>query len=87
MDPAQTSRLRDFMRERLAEAGNAADFHDDSSLFLSGRLDSLALTRVVVFLEEAFGIDFAQVNFDAELVDSVRAMQALVDELSGPGAR
>jgi acyl carrier protein len=46
---------------------------------VSGRLDSLTMTRLVMFLEDTFGIDFAEVEFDVELIDSVEAIQALVD--------
>lgn len=71
-------KLREFLRQSLAEAGDLADFDDRDSLFVSGRLDSLALTRLVLFMEDSYGIDFGRLDFSAELVDSVQDMVALL---------
>ena len=72
------SDLREYLRQSLASAGDRGALDDDDSLFLSGRLDSLAMTNLVVFLENAFGVDFGKVDFDVELLDSVSAIEALV---------
>jgi acyl carrier protein len=82
MDTIGYRKLRDFLQHSLGAAGDGDGFSDDSPLFSSGRLDSLTMTRLVMFLEDAFGIDFADVDFDVELIDSVDAIQALVDDLS-----
>jgi acyl carrier protein len=79
MNPGDKSKLQGFLRECLSAAGDQQEMADDSSLFVSGRLDSLAMTRLVVFLEESFGIDFGEVAFDVDLVDSVDAIEALVE--------
>ncbi|RJG03894.1 acyl carrier protein [Noviherbaspirillum sedimenti] len=79
MDDTAKIKLREFLMERLRDAGDRSDFADDSSLFVSGRLDSLSMTRLVMFLEEAFDIDFSDVDFDVELIDSVNDIQAFVD--------
>jgi acyl carrier protein len=78
MAPNEKSDLREFLRQSLASAGDRADLGDADSLFLSGRLDSLAMTNLVVFLENRFGVDFGEVDFDVELVDSVSDIEALV---------
>jgi acyl carrier protein len=78
MAPGDKSDLREFLRQCLATAGDRGDLDDGDSLFLSGRLDSLAMTNLVVFLENAFGVDFGQVDFDVELLDSVSAIEELV---------
>jgi acyl carrier protein len=77
MTPSEQQKLRQFLRERLDEAGDADSFDDASSLFVSGRLDSLTMTRLVLFLEETFRVDFSAVNFEVELIDSVEAIAAL----------
>ncbi len=74
--------LRDFFRDCLNEVGDRADFTDADSLFASGRLDSLALTRLVLFLEAQFQVDFARVDFSADRVDSVDATLALLQPLA-----
>lgn len=78
MAHTDTSDLREFLRQSLASAGDRGDIDDGESLFLSGRLDSLAMTNLVVFLENAFGVDFGKVDFDVELLDSVNAIEELV---------
>ena len=79
MDNIARQQLRDFLGENLASAGDAHELGVGDSLFVSGRLDSLAMTRLVLYLEQAFGINFAEVDFDVDLIDSVEAIAALVD--------
>lgn len=86
MNPNAKSKLQGFLRECLSAAGDRQELADDSSLFVSGRLDSLAMTRLVVFLEESCGIDFGELAFEVDLVDSVRAIEALVDGMPAPRA-
>lgn len=78
MDAIHKQKLRNYFRSLLDERGDHADFRDDQSLFLSGRLDSLAMTRVVVFLEEEFGISFAHVSFDVDLIDSIQSIETFM---------
>jgi acyl carrier protein len=78
MARSDLSDLREFLRQSLASAGDSGDIDDSDSLFLSGRLDSLAMTNLVVFLENAYGVDFGEVDFEVELLDSVSAIEALV---------
>lgn len=81
-DSRQT--VRDFLREALADAGDRHGFGDEAGLFTSGRLDSLAMTRLVLFLEERFGFEFGAGDFDIERIDSVDAIALL---LESEGAR
>ena len=79
MDYTAKLKLRGFLKACLNESGDHHDFADDSSLFVSGRLDSLSMTKLVMFLEEAFQIDFGNVDFDVELIDSVNDIEAFVE--------
>ncbi|MBI1889913.1 MAG: hypothetical protein HYS18_04650 [Burkholderiales bacterium] len=79
MDNIAKTKLREFLQESLSGIGDRHDFADHSSLFMSGRLDSLAMTRLVMFLEESFQIDFGNVDFDVELIDSLNDIQIFVD--------
>ena len=54
---------------------------DDDPLFTSGRLDSLDMVEIVMFLETGFGIDFAKLGFDLTLLDSVSLITKLVSRL------
>lgn len=78
MDINGQEKLRTFLQACLVERGDRAGFQDNESLFASGRLDSLATTNVVIYLEQEFGINFAHVSFDVDLIDSVQAIEAFV---------
>lgn len=78
MEAMARQELRAYLAEALREAGDAAALADGDSLFVSGRLDSLALTRLVLHLEQRFGLDLGALDFSAELVDSVDAIAALL---------
>ncbi len=75
-------RIRGFVLQLLAERGDARPLSDGDSLFLSGRLDSLAATQVMLELESAFGLDLADLDFDVTRLDTV----ADIAELAGQGA-
>jgi acyl carrier protein len=70
--------IRKYLQELLALKGDRQPFADDASLLLGGRLASVDAVDIVVFLEEKFGVDFAELGFDQTLIDSVDAIDALI---------
>jgi acyl carrier protein len=70
--------IREFLKSLLALRHDRQPFSDTSSFFLSGRLSSVDAVELVVFLEEKYGIDFAETGFDQSLIDSVEAIASLV---------
>ncbi len=72
--------IHEFVRELLARSGDSQPLADHDSLLLSGRLQSIDAVEIVVFLEENFGIDFAQIGFDRDQIDSVDAIYTLVQD-------
>jgi acyl carrier protein len=70
--------IRHFLKELLLEKGDKQPFSDDASLLLSGRLASVDAVEIVVFLEEKFGVNFAELGFDQALIDSVDAIDSLI---------
>jgi len=73
--------VRKYLKELLLQKGDKQPFSDDASLLLSGRLASVDAVEIVVFLEEKFGVNFAELGFDQELIDSVDAIAALIPEV------
>jgi acyl carrier protein len=69
--------IREFVRGLLTGSGDDEPLADDDSLLNGGRLQSIDAVEIVVFLEENFGIDFAQIGFDKDQIDSVDAIYAL----------
>ncbi|NBX54069.1 MAG: acyl carrier protein [Betaproteobacteria bacterium] len=70
--------IRRFIQSSLEQRGDHNALGDDDSLFLSGRLDSLAMMNLVIYLETAFNVDFSAFNFDVSLIDSLHAISKLL---------
>jgi len=78
MNGDSKKKLRAFLHSCLVERGDQAEFQDDESLFGSGRLDSLAVTMVIIYLEQEFDINFADDFFDVYALDSVTSIDSFV---------
>jgi acyl carrier protein len=74
----QREEIRKYLQELLLQKGDKQPFADDASLLLGGRLASVDAVEIVIFLEEKFGVDFAEIGFDQALIDSVDAIAALI---------
>jgi len=72
--------IREFVRELLSRKGDTEPLADDGSLLLSGRLQSVEAIELAVFLEEKFGVDFAKLGFDQEMIDTLDAISTLVQD-------
>lgn len=83
MDASEKQNLREFIKKTLEKHGDRAGFADGESLFVSGRLDSFSMMNLVMYLEEAFGLDFSEFEFDVSLVDSTNNIEALVNSMQG----
>jgi acyl carrier protein len=70
--------IRKYLQELLALKGDRQPFADDASLLLGGRLASVDAVDIVVFLEEKFAVNFSEVGFDQTLIDSVDAIDSLI---------
>ena len=74
--------IHEFVRNLLIASGDSEPLTDQDSLLLSGRLQSIDAVEIVVFLEENFGIDFAELGFDREQIDSIDAIYTLTQTAS-----
>ncbi len=79
MNASAKQQVRDFIDKALASQADRAGFTDDEALFSSGRLDSFTMMNLVMYLEQTCGIDFSSTGFDVDLVDSIAAIESLVD--------
>jgi acyl carrier protein len=77
--------LRAQVERLLANKGDQELLGDTDSLVLSGRLDSLDILQIVVFLEGRYSIDFADQPFDQEDFDSITRILTLI-ELRAPAS-
>jgi acyl carrier protein len=78
--PSNHLAVYEFVRGLLSEHGHTQDISDDEPLILSGLLDSLAVIRIVVFLEQTFNINFSEVSFDQTNFDSINQILKLIKE-------
>lgn len=69
--------IRHLVVGLLAANGDDEPVADDQSLLASGRLQSIDAVEIVLFLEEHFGIDFAETGFDRDSVDTIDAIYKL----------
>jgi len=81
------TRVHDFIATCLHGQNDRDALDDADALFSSGRLDSLHVTRLVVFLEEQFGVDFAHNPFDVDLLDSVGQISEFAAQYGATAAR
>jgi acyl carrier protein len=73
-------KIREFLGELLREHDDHAGFDDAEALIETGRLDSLAVVKLVEFLESAFDVDFDRVEFDPQRLGSVDEIASLIEE-------
>jgi acyl carrier protein len=79
-------KIRGFIAGLLEGHAGNTDFSDSESLFQSGRLDSMSAVELVTFLEMEFGVDFANVDFDIAMFDSVDLIEGFVAPMPRPAA-
>jgi acyl carrier protein len=75
--------IRKFVKGMLVGYGDDRPLTDDSSLLASGRLQSIDAVEIVMFLEQKFGIDFAEIGFDRDRIDSINAIANLIESSKG----
>jgi acyl carrier protein len=81
MDSNGRTKLRTFIDDLLQERDDTESYSDSDSLFASGRLESLAAVQMVAFLEQEFGVDFSNIDFETDRIDSIDLIATLCDEI------
>ena len=76
--------VRNFVQGLLAGYGDEAPLADSESLLASGRLQSIDAVEIVMFLEQKFGLDFSQLGFDRDRIDSIDAIETLIETSKNP---
>ena len=70
--------INDYISRELVQDPALLPLADDTSLLDSGILDSLSLLRLVVFLEERFGVTMGDADLLPENFGSVNAICAFL---------
>jgi len=79
MDNIRKQKIREYFHETLKQQSDGQSLADNESLFVSGRLDSFSMMMFVMHLEKEFGIDFATLDFDVNLIDSINEIELFID--------
>jgi acyl carrier protein len=79
MDNIRKQKIREYFHETLKQQSDGQSLADNESLFVSGRLDSFSMMMFVMFLEKDFEIDFATLDFDVNLIDSINEIELFID--------
>ena len=79
MIASEKEKLRTLIRSMLLKDGLQNSLSDAEPLFTSGRLNSFFMMKIVMNLEESFGVEFSQVDVDVSLIDSIDDIERFVD--------
>lgn len=70
----------DILRTYFAEKNpKAKDLSAEDSLLDKGLLDSMAIVKLIAFLEERFGVQLGDDEFDPDNFETLAAITKLVD--------
>ncbi len=78
MDAAVRSEVKDFILREFLPGENPDDLTDDLPLISAGILDSIATLKLVMHLEERYGIALAAHEASKEHLDSIDRIVSLV---------
>ena len=78
MENIRKQKIRDYLTATLKNQGDKQPLTDNDSLFVSGRLDSVSMMMLVVYLEDEFAVNFKAADFEVSLIDSVDAIASLI---------
>lgn len=83
MNTERKNKIHAEIKRLLEENSDHGPLDDKDPVFSSGRLSSFAMMTLVMFLEQEFGMDFGNIDFDVTLVDCVDDIDALVAQQAG----
>ena len=72
--------LRSFFAEK---GGKALNLGEEDSLLESGMLDSMAIVKLVSFIEEKFGVALSDEEFDPDNFETLKAIATMIESKKG----
>lgn len=73
------STVHDYILREFLPGEDPSELKDDTPLITGGILDSISTLKLVVFLEERFGVSFEAFEAGADHLDSVGSIAELVE--------
>lgn len=78
------TRVRQVIASLLRRRGDSSPFLDSDSLVSSGRLASIDVMEIILFLEAELRADFSRIDFDQANFNSVDSIVAILPFLQRP---
>jgi acyl carrier protein len=78
MDAVKTT-IHDYILREFLPGEDPSELKDDTPLITGGILDSISTLKLVVFLEEQFGVQLEAFEAGADHLDSVASIAELVE--------
>jgi acyl carrier protein len=78
MEDDITKTIKDFILQEFLPGEDRANLTDDVPLISGGILDSIATLKLVMFLEERYGITFAAHEANRDHLDTIPDIRRLV---------
>ena len=78
MDTSQT--IRAYIQKEIA---NGREISNDESLLVAGVLDSLAVVKLVAYVENEFDVEIPDSDFDPDNFESVATITQLIERIRG----
>ena len=78
MSNAAKQRIKDFIMAEFLPGESPDELTDSTPLISGGILDSIATLKLVMFIEEAWGVSFAPHEVDKENLDTLNAIVRLL---------
>ena len=75
-----SKKISDYIQKEIA---NGREVSNDESLLAAGVLDSLAVVKLVAYVEDEFGIEIPDSDFDPDNFESVATITELIERIRG----
>lgn len=79
---SQLHNLKQYIIQEFVPEGHTEDITDDMDLIQNGILDSLAVLKLVAFIEDNYNIALEPEEIDPENLKSLAAISAMISEKS-----
>ncbi len=78
-NPTFIPKLREFIFQELIFVASPDQFSDDNDLLEAG-LDSMGIMRLVMFIEDEFGVTLPDTEIEPENIKSFHALKAWIEK-------
>jgi acyl carrier protein len=86
MSDAVKQRIKNYLLQEFLPGEDPEELTDTTPLISGGILDSIAILKLVMFMEEAYKVDFAPHEVDKEHLDTLAGIVSLLMSKGARGA-